>query len=186
MNRIIILNGPPNCGKDTIGEMLIQQTDAATTQFKEVLYKETAKYFDVNVNWLIGVATSREHKDKTQYRRLDYKTPREALIYVSERICKPKHGNDYFGKIAATNVEFVFGLGIPTCIFTDGGFGEEVIPLLSVAPVIIVQLHGRGTFDGDSRKYINIDVAGATTVRINLIDGQPQKAVDAILLLIKE
>ena len=46
MNRIIILNGPPNCGKDTIGEMLIQQTDAATTQFKEVLYKETAKYFD--------------------------------------------------------------------------------------------------------------------------------------------
>lgn len=78
---------------------------------------------------------------------------RSAMIYSSEIICKPRFGEDYFGRSRASEIkdgEIVF----------DGscGFVEELGPLLAKVPmndILLLRIHREGfTFDGDSRYYI--------------------------------
>ena len=174
--RVLLLNGPPESGKDTIGNLLQEQLDCALTCFKFNLYKVTAKYFEEDLDWFINVATDRRYKDKFHFKELGGRTPREALVYVSEEVCKPKFGDDYFGKLARDRVATHPSPDL--VVFTDSGFESEVPPLLEVADVVIIQLHGRGSFVGDSRDYVNIE--GVRTLVINLIEGNPQAAVDSI------
>lgn len=84
---------------------------------------------------------------------------REALIYVSEVLIKPRFGDDYWGKKRAEHAERMIKDG--GCnIILDGslGFTEEVIPLLDVVDkenilVIRVEVDGEDT-KGDSRHLI--------------------------------
>jgi hypothetical protein len=177
---ILILNGPPECGKDTIGKMLHDQIGCALTSFKFDLYAETAKHFSVDIDWLIHKATDREFKDVKQFSMLGSRTPRGALIHVSEDVCKPEFGNDYFGKLSARRiVDMMYINPIEVIVFTDGGFKDEIPPLQEVGEVYIIQLKGRGSFEGDSRSFINLP--SIDTLTVNLVDGKPQQAVDDIL-----
>ena len=87
---------------------------------------------------------------------LGYYSSREALIHVSEDIMKPKYGQDYYGRKFLEKVE-----GSPErYVFTaDGGFKDEVLPLLNSGyNVYIVHLERLGaTFDNDSRKLLTED-----------------------------
>lgn len=78
---------------------------------------------------------------------------REAMIYVSEVICKPRFGKDYFGKARAASIR-------EREIITDGscGFVEELPPLidkLGQENILLLRIHRNGcTFEGDSRDWI--------------------------------
>ena len=176
--KIIILNGPPHCGKDTIGALLRDQYPCTTTSFKHDLYRATADWFLVDVGWLKDVATNRELKDKVHYPSLGGRTPRQALIFISEEVIKPKHGKDFFGQEAVRRINKVANLLLPTVVFTDGGFEDEVWPLHKAFDVTIVHLMGRGTFEHDSRDYIMN--SNFKHFSIMLEEGNPQKAVDTI------
>ena len=96
--RILILNGPPNSGKDTLADNLIK-TDCEEwykASFKTVLYEQTADYYHMDVDRFITIASNRVLKEMS-YPELDFKSPRQAMIHVSENITKPEHGNDYYG-----------------------------------------------------------------------------------------
>lgn len=83
---------------------------------------------------------------------------RQAMIYVSEVVVKPRWGQDWFGK------ERVRKMKVPTGkfsdIFTDDScaFVEELEPLiehLGQENILLIRIHRDGfTFDGDSRSYI--------------------------------
>lgn len=84
---------------------------------------------------------------------------REALIYVSEVLIKPRFGDDYWGKKRAEHVKWLVE---DSCcnIVLDGslGFVEEVEPLLDIVDkenilVIRVEVDGEDT-KGDSRHLI--------------------------------
>ena len=79
---------------------------------------------------------------------------REAMIHVSEKIIKPKHGLDYFGVLVANEIDVTKDY----CI-SDGGFIDELIPVLTrVGPenFILVQLTREDEdFSSDSRRYFN-------------------------------
>ena len=122
MKKVIILNGPPNCGKDAIADYLVEKyPNVRKKSFKERLTSLTQMIHNVSTEWWEENYT-RELKEKPS-ERLSGLTPREALIKVSETVIKPNYGKDYFGKAAAESLEE--GINV----FSDGGFKEEIIPL---------------------------------------------------------
>lgn len=92
---------------------------------------------------------------------------REAMIYVSEVVVKPRWGQDWFGKERVRKMESVgwsyvdLDTGKETPIlFTDDScaFVDELHPLiehLGQENILLIRIHRDGfTFDGDSRNYI--------------------------------
>lgn len=184
---IVIFNAPPNVGKDISADYMHSYFQSGQRlSFKEALYEDTAEYFDVGVNDLIEYHEDRNLKERPskmfqkydkhslkQYffallfvigavfnirylMSLGYYSSREALIHVSEDIIKPKLGKDYYGlkvldKVSNSSERYSFA--------SDGGFVEEVLPLLDAGyNVYIVHLERIGvTFEGDSRTLLTED-----------------------------
>jgi len=160
--RVVILNGPPDSGKDTLAEYCSQQRHsryedhACVRRFKEQLYVVTAMMYCVDYQWLVEVANDRDQKEKPQPELRC--SPREALIYTSEQVVKPGFGDEWFGKKAAASLDKGH-----IHYFSDGGFEAEMNPLLAEvgqANFLLVRLCREGrTFAGDSRRYIDADLA---------------------------
>jgi Ni2+-binding GTPase involved in maturation of urease and hydrogenase len=179
---IVILNGPPGSGKDTIANGLLKAGVAhAPLCFKDELYIQTASRFKLSLSYFIALASDRETKEEPCH-LLGGMSPREALIDTSERIIKPKKGKDYFGRKVAE----VAAQRPPedVIIISDGGFKEEIEPLLETHHrVVIIHLHRPGcTFDGDSRSYINVGGAHYDCI-VN--DGTIDEAVEAAERIIR-
>lgn len=190
INIAVVLNGPPGCGKDTIANRIVAEdhflpiniTPFVKHQFKDALYEHTAKHFEIGLDEFIHFASDRSLKDSTSLAGLGGRTPRQALIHVSEDIYKPRYGNDYFGEVEASRVrEHKRRLGgIINVIYPDGGFESEVPPIESEFDhVLIIRLHRDGfDFSGDSRNYLELpNTETRTTVDEYLIDGQIEDAV---------
>jgi len=206
MNKTIILNAPPNAGKDTIAMALCGATGAMHTQMKDHLYQVTASLFNLPLVKLRGMATDRERKERQtqllvlpidKYNQLCRITgnkpvrgvspkschaisPREALIYTSEIVVKPTFGRDYFGKIANSNIQ--------PCgaVFSDGGFDEEIEPIArGQKDVYIIQFERDGcTWSGDSRGWLSDHHAIPTLKTHN--NGTVEELVNRILDFIGE
>ena len=191
MNKtVIVLNSPPNSGKDTIADLMVSTLGANKLEFKESLYKEAALYFDTSVNYMRHVATSRKYKDTYASKLSSHQqslalglTPREALIYVSEEVIKPSRGFDFFGEATALRIKK--GLNV---ISDGGGWWEELIPVAEEADrVIICRLYRAGyDFEGDSRQYYDPRdlpeyIEEKVTIHdMHLSEGHPLVAVDYI------
>lgn len=78
---------------------------------------------------------------------------REAMIYVSEVICKPRFGDNFFGVSRASKLQE--GL---TYVEDSCGFVEELPPLIERVGqdnILLIRIHRDGcTYDGDSRQMI--------------------------------
>ena len=87
-------------------------------------------------------------------------------------------GSDYFGQAAA---RAVIGAQAANAVFSDGGFSEEIKPLIeSCDRVFIFHLCRDGfTFEGDSRDYI-MDYP-SIRYALELTEDEPMKAVTSIL-----
>jgi hypothetical protein len=83
-------------------------------------------------------------------------SPRGFLIHISEVVCKPQFGKDFFGRAAAKEIANVID-AVPV-VFSDGGFPDEINVLsevFGIHRVVIIHLHrGDCSFEGDSRDYI--------------------------------
>lgn len=163
---IIVLNGPPGCGKDTLAQLLTAY-GFTRTEFKHDLYVKTAEYYG------IPLSVFKERHENRELKELPFKqglSTRQMLIHVSENVCKPTHGQDYFGRLAAARCAEIEG----DIVFSDGGFEEEVKALGD--NVMVIRLHREGfTFDGDSRNYLS------EGIDVTLIDDNPNAAVKEIL-----
>jgi len=174
MKTVIIMNGPPGVGKDTLTDIMVDRISAIKNEFKKALYKETAKYYNFDLDLFIYLATSREYKDnlKSPFSIHTGMTPRKALIYVSENVIKPLHGNGYFGERAADNLEE--GINV----FSDGGgWYDELLPVIKEADnTVIFRLHREGfTFEGDSRHYYSDNIPESVKDKIKIVDIQLQE-----------
>lgn len=155
--RVVVLNGPPNSGKDTLADQLCCQYRedgylAERRAFKDGLIELAAKLMLVDEGWFRKVCDDRDQKERAQP-QLGGLSPRQALIFVSEDVVKPKLGDNYFGRFMAQNltegaIHFV----------SDGGFLRELVPVMDLVGrdnLLVVHLHREGcTFEGDSRDYV--------------------------------
>lgn len=179
MNKIaVVLSGPPGCGKDTIANIFVDTGFFVKRQFKDVLYEHTAKHFKVDLDKFIHYASERSLKDSKSLAGLGGRTPRQALIHVSEDIYKPREGSDYFGRVEASSVEEYFRRVDSTSyvIYPDGGFPDELGAIdNSYDCIFVVRLHRDGfSFEGDSRNYIHLpDTEKRSSFDIHLIEDNP-------------
>lgn len=157
LQTCVILNGPPNVGKDTLGFML-EDYGFKKMAFKDQLYIDTAARYGVSETQLIEQASDRVTKE-VPWDQLRHPTsgrimsPREALIETSENYIKPLLGKDYFGQAAVRACKAKHAV---LAVFSDGGFPEEIKPLQEAyLNTVIIRLHREGTsFAGDSRSWL--------------------------------
>ena len=152
---IILFNGPPRSGKDAAADYF-KEKGWKHLSFKYQLYKETAKYFGVDYEWFMERYDDRSVKE-VPHMDLGHMSCREAMIYVSEEIVKPKRGLDYFGNQVANEIDLNKNYAI-----SDGGFVDELIPIINKIGdnnFVLVQLTRDGCdYSTDSRRYFDGDV----------------------------
>lgn len=159
--HFIILNGPPGSGKDTIAQGYKDYLWSANNEgtvdvhihpFKFRLYKDAFSCVSAHMDWhqFMILCTHRVLKNEPSDVFFGL-SPRQFLIHVSEKLKKPIHGQDYFGKAIVEDAPKDGLILVP-----DGGFISELKTLLSVGePYTVVQVHREGTsFDQDSRDWI--------------------------------
>ena len=184
---VVIFNSPANSGKDISTQYMKDYfCTGEVIAFKDELYKDTATYFDIDIEDLIEYHSDRSLKEKpsllfAKYQReslkqylfsllyvigaltnnrylmsLGYYSSREALIHVSESVVKPVKGKDYYGKKLVEKIE---DSSERFYFVSDSGYFEEASSVADKGyRVIIAQLMRSGaTFEGDSRSLLNKD-----------------------------
>jgi len=166
-SKVVLFNGPPGAGKDTAAKLLMPHLMNATVEkFARTVKEGCHGLFGITNS--TGQVVHHDHfepiKNKPN-REFMGMSPREAYIWYSEEVMKPKFGNDVFGRLTAERMSVVDSR---LYLITDSGFIEEAMTLVNrfgVSNVILVQLHRVGhTFEGDSRSYIKLPEIGANYV----------------------
>lgn len=109
---------------------------------------------------------------------------REAMIYVSEVVVKPRWGEDWFGQARVRKMKGFDGYCPFPPIFCDDScaFVDELHPLikyLGQENILLLRIHRDGsTFEGDSRNYIPDGVITNTVDVYN--NGTEQEYFDKI------
>ena len=180
--KVLILNGPPGIGKDTLANMLCEVAPVIRGEFKHFLYVEAAQWIQDYVKDAENITTAivkarnenRELKELPWFLELSV---RRILQIVSEDVVKPAIGKDYFGRIAA---KYWYGKHIHHVI-SDGGFSEEVNAVcdkFGAENVTVIRLKAPGfTFETDSRKYLMRDEVACRVITLEVIRGKPESTV---------
>lgn len=179
MSKLILLNGPIGCGKTAATDVIKDRfAPIWPVHCKDHLHELTRSLFNVPYPTYWTIYEDRTLKEQPQpefqlmleeYNKLARLlgkpvrvsprkvmiSIREAMIYVSEIVCKPAFGEDYFGRVRASSID----ISGDDAIFIDdsAGFEEEVPPAierLGQDNILLIRVRGRGTFDGDSRSYL--------------------------------
>lgn len=157
---IILLNGPPGSGKDTIGNIIARLVPSCVKYKMSHPLKKALQVLLGIDDRLWATYLSSDWKDEP-FDIFPSTTPRQALIKLSEEFVKPLFGNDFFGHLT---VQAIQKLASRHVVITDTGFTDEVKPILDhyrPANVRIIQIHRPGHgYTEDSRDYVNIDMLG--------------------------
>ena len=165
MKKIVILNAPARCGKDTIADALQEEISSLKrASFKWPLFDIFANTMGMQMEEFLTLYETDGWKD-TPNEALNGQTPRALMIHISEGFIKPFFGNKYFGdwigqfiKLHEQQAEEEMAWIIP-----DGGFDAEVEVLAEMFPnrVMVVQVSRLGftDFTGDSRGWISPELS---------------------------
>jgi hypothetical protein len=152
--KLLILNGPPSSGKDTIANILYKHYDCRRLKFANPLKKALVSLFELDVDWM-----NLEKTKDLSTNRFYGMSFREAQIWLSEEIMKPKFGPDIFGKLMLRQLCNLSRSNGPFDVISDAGFHEEVHYVYSQLPhnsTYLIRVHRDGcTYDNDSRSYLH-------------------------------
>ena len=121
---IILLNGPPGCGKDTIAKIIKKKIGSKDYKMSRPIKQAFGALFGLQGE-LLHEMIEGEFKDVAQWKDSQY-TPRDVLINLSEDFMKPRFGKDIFGQSA---VNFLQRLSFTHLTISDTGFNAEVPPI---------------------------------------------------------
>lgn len=162
-----------------------------------VLKEKPLDEFKVSFSWqdaealefALGYSLEREtvtHRDYGYYRGEYYwkLSIREAMIYISEVIMKPRMGLDYFGVARAKAIQ-----DGEIAVDSSTGFVDELPPLierLGQENILLIRVHREGaTFEGDSRNYIPDGVI-TNTVNVNSVYGELTEYLEEVEKIVEK
>lgn len=172
VRKLVLLNGPAGCGKDTVGHIIRQHFNSLRKP--EMFGYETgdpcecispADYLKDLTHEMFGLACDTYKYEKVKnFPHPDFMmkkhcmlSPRKAYIHVSERVMKPLFGEDVFSKRLVSRIERQFK-NVPLIVNTSLGFVDEVrflVKTYGVENILLIRIKRPGcTFDGDSRQYV--------------------------------
>jgi len=150
--KLIIVNGAPRSGKDTFAEAVNKEEwlididpikNVLTDMVIELFYIDDEEWFDRYI-----------FKKDVPWDKLEGMSQREALIWFSEDVMKPKFGKDFFGRKYIDNLAPWSDI----VIAPDGGFIEELTTIVKHVGknnCVMVNTFSDGcTFEKDSRSLI--------------------------------
>lgn len=150
--KILLLNSPPDSGKDLAATHIKELTGAKHCEFKSTLFSVAKGITGLSHEDFFTIYNDRDKKEQPQPEFFGM-SPREMLIWISEDVCKPKFGKLFFGKAAANQVDIEKG-----SVFSDSGFPDEVFPIADkygAENIYVVQFNRYGSgFGNDSRNYL--------------------------------
>ena len=163
--KILLLNGPPRCGKDTISQII--KDDASSIIHQE----KFARPMKVTTPLIYGITLQHwvEHLDTPQNKDMPCdeffgKTPREVQIALSEDYLKPLHGSGIFGQLAVRRIEMINFNWFELVVMSDSGFYDEALMIIERFGADNVELWNilrEGcNFKKDSRDYIDLKDQG--------------------------
>lgn len=151
---LILLNGPPGSGKDTIANYVQKTFGFEHYRFKTPLWAMFQVVHRLSNDDLIKYTQTPE-KDIPQS-IFNGNTPRQELIKLGEGL-KGIYGQDFFGNYLRDSFKGSFSnLGI----VSDAGFDGEVLPLVQACKnVHLIRVVRDGhDFSTDSRGWISSDI----------------------------
>ena len=167
---VILFNGPPRSGKDSACEIIMKHfPEVHYAYFKEVLYKESAKMLGLDFNFWAKVCQNGDLKDLPMLTMSAGETgalmtPRDILIYLAEKVLKPKYGKAFIAQGTAETIADLIQFQREqsneeaVIVVPDLGFDYEIDTIREMIPnayVISVAVYRPGfTFEGDSRNYV--------------------------------
>jgi len=169
--KIIVLNGAPSTGKDTITHFFSDKLDFEKMEMKKELFDIALSVSGISKeDWFERYGDREDNLKEVPWDKLNGISQREFLIKISEDWMKPVFGNDVFGIKAANRV---LDSDKKMFMFSDGGFIEEFNAITSVFGednVLLVRLHREGcSFEGDSRTHLShkheVDVHNNGSIR---------------------
>ena len=159
--KIVLLNGPPRSGKDTVSNLLFEYFKKESVKVEQCKFAQPIKDFvrqfyfrgdQYLFDWYDNI-----EKD-TAFPVLYGKTCREIQIAFAETFLKQLHGQEIFGHLAIKRLSMSDN---DIFIFSDCGFIEECIPLLDSFKkenIYLIKLYRENcSFSNDSRNYIKDD-----------------------------
>ena len=193
-NKILILNGCPSTGKDSLAHHIWNSSNCEWESFKKPLFEIASAISGYPLGVLLELYAKRDWKEKPNP-KFGGLSCRQFFIKISEEWVKPVLGTPYFGD---RMVERLVGNVSNGVVVSDGGFPEELSPIIKEFGnnnVIVVRIYRDGyTFDNDSRCYLHSGMfeAGKEPFFINIhnkaadVGGFCQEAVEDIEAFLKE
>lgn len=191
MPKIILFNGPPSSGKDTMATMIqgMLKEKSRVVKFAAPLKTVVLHLFcGGNSKLFHDLDTNAEEKNKGRddlfFTKVDgtVVSCRQAQIDVSESYLKPLYGQNIFGRILASTID----ADPETEVFlvSDSGFrpeAEELVRQFGEQNILLFRLHREGfDYSGDSRNYIDLDDIDVKTIDINNITGDVNAALTKV------
>ena len=155
--KVIILNGAPSSGKDTIANFFRDVVGLEKMEVKKDLFDIALCISGISEgDWFERYDNRELNLKEVPWNRLNGISQRDFLIRISEDWVKFVFGKDVFGVKAAARIQ---ESGSTSFVFSDVGFKEELEAITSVVGednVLLVRLHRFGcTFNGDSRTHLS-------------------------------
>lgn len=159
MKYLLILNGPPRCGKDTAANYIHENIKVSSSLVKmsQPLKSGLAMIFNLNLAQIGQLEGDKE----TPSQQLYGMSWREAQIWLSESAMKKRFGVTIFGRIAAKKMSTI---PEDLVIISDAGFEPELLPILNgyhltehkLTKVLLLKIRRPlCDFKNDSRSYLN-------------------------------
>lgn len=122
---VILNNGAPFCGKDTLVKKQLEYFGdrAVYTRFKDPLYARFSEKFNLSLEKTIEICNGPQ-KDKP-CDLIGGLIPRQELIYISEKEIKVQLGDHGVAYLTVENILSTEEHGRKVFIFPDSGFPDE-------------------------------------------------------------